>query len=124
MITHVDVVTLYVADQAAMTSFFTEQMGFAKRTDAEMGPGKRWIEVVPEGARTSLALLAARDFDRAPDTEYPLTFACPDLEAAGPLLEERGVAVGEIVSEFWGSYRWITDPEGRRFIIAHPEIGR
>jgi len=88
-----------------------------------MGPKGRWIEVVPEGARTGLALLAAADFDRDPDTHYPLTFACPDLETAGEALEARGVEVDEIVTEFWGSYRWVTDPEGRRFIIAKPLTG-
>ena len=124
MITHVDVVTLYVADQAQMTTFFTDGLGFAKRTDVEMGPGRRWIEVVPEGARTGLALLAAADFDREPDREYPMTFASPDLEAAGEVLASRGVPVGEIVTEFWGRYRWVTDPEDRRFIIAAPVIGR
>lgn len=52
MISHADVVTLYVRDQQTMLAFFTEQLGFEKRTDVEMKPGQRWIEVVPSGAPT------------------------------------------------------------------------
>lgn len=124
MISHADVVTLYVEHQERMVSFFTEKLGFEKRTDAEMGPGRRWIEVAPQGAQTGLALLKAADFGRSPDTEYPVTFHCDDLDAAGETLRQTDVPFTEVTSEFWGSYRTITDPEGRTFIIAKPVIGR
>lgn len=124
MISHVDVVTVYVADQDRMVAFFTGKLGFQKRTDAEMGPGRRWIEVVPQGARTALALLKAADFDRAPDNGYPLTFHCHDLDAAGAPLRNAGVPATDVISEPWGAYRTVTDPEGRDFIIAKPLAAR
>lgn len=112
MISHIDVVTVYVEDQDRMAAFFTGKLGFKKRTDAERGTGRRWIEVVPDGARTALALLKAADFDRNPDSDYPMTFHCADLDAAGARLREAGVATTDVVSEPWGAYRTITDPEG------------
>lgn len=124
IISHVDVVTIYVEDQDCMVAFFVEKLGFDKRTDAEMGPGRRWVEVVPKAARTSIAILKAADFDRAVDSAYPITFRCDDIERAGEMLNEAGVPVTKIVSEFWGRYRAVTDPEGRTFMIAAPAIGR
>jgi lactoylglutathione lyase len=120
MISHIDVVTLYVKDQERMATFFTEKLGFEKRTDAEMGPGRRWLEVAPPGARTVLALLKAADFDRPPDRDYPLTFHCADLKGAGRMLQEAKVPVTDIVAEPWGSYRTATDPEGRSIMLAAP----
>lgn len=124
MISHADVVTMYVEDQDRMVAFFTEKLDFDKRTDAEMGPGRRWIEVVPRGARTGLALLKASDFEREPDKEYAVIYNCGDLEVAGERLKENGIEVTDIVTEFWGSYRLITDPEGRDLMISAPVVGR
>lgn len=124
MISHADVVTLYVRDQDTMLAFFTEKLGFEKRTDAEMRPGQRWIEVVPKGSRTGLALLKAEDFCSEPDKGYPVIYSCPDLEAAGERLKSLAVEVADTVKEFWGSYRLIKDPEGRDLMISAPKIGR
>jgi lactoylglutathione lyase len=124
MISHADLVTMYVEDQDRMVAFFTGKLGFDKRTDAEMGPGRRWIEVIPSGAQTGLALLKAADFNREPDTGYDVIYSCSDLQAAGERLKQNGVEVTDIVTEFWGSYRLITDPEGRDLMISAPTIGR
>lgn len=124
MISHADVVTHHVRDQDTMLNFFTEKLRFEKRTDAEMRPGQRWIEVVPKGAHTGLAFLKAKDFGSEPDKGYPVIYSCPDLEAAGERLQSLDVEVADTVNEFWGSYRLIKGPEGRDLMISLPKIGR
>ena len=83
MISHADVVTLYVRDQQTMLDFFTEKLGFQKRTDAEMKPGQRWIEVVPSGSPTGLALLKAEDFGCEPDGRVANAVEIPWQRAPG-----------------------------------------
>ncbi|MGH3984787.1 MAG: VOC family protein, partial [Pseudonocardiaceae bacterium] len=45
MITRIHWAMLAVTDQDTMVEFFVDKLGFEKRTDAEMWPGARWIEV-------------------------------------------------------------------------------
>src|SRR5271166_6557899 len=55
----IKVTTLYVADQEKALRFYTEVLGFAKKTDFSQGP-YRWLTVAspeePDGAELQLAL--------------------------------------------------------------------
>ena len=57
---------IFVDDQDAARRFYTEVLGFQLKTDAEYGPGARWLTVVspdePDG--TQLLLGAADDVAR------------------------------------------------------------
>ena len=117
MITRIDVATVGVADQDVIADFFVDKLGFTKTTDEEMWPGSRWVEVAPPEGRTALTILKAADFERQPDPVYPVTFSCDDLQSTAAALREGGVEVSDPVSEPWGSYFQVTDPEGRMFLI-------
>ncbi|MGH4025315.1 MAG: VOC family protein [Pseudonocardiaceae bacterium] len=117
MITRIHWAMLGVADQDTMIEFFVDKLGFEKRTDAEMWPGARWVEVVPKGERTGLVLSRAADFGREPSTEYPVGFSCPSLPEPVEKLRAAGVPVIDPVTEGWGSYIRVTDPEGREFLV-------
>ena len=106
-----------VADQDTMKEFCVDKLGFTVTTDAEMWPGARWIEVAPPEGGTSLVLTAAKDFERDPDQQYPMTFACADLAATAAELKAKGVEVSDPVTESWGSYIRVTDPEGRQLLV-------
>jgi catechol 2,3-dioxygenase-like lactoylglutathione lyase family enzyme len=62
---------IFVDDQDAARRFYTEVLGFHLHTDAEYGPGARWLTVVspeePNGTELLLSLAdgAARDFQQA-----------------------------------------------------------
>jgi catechol 2,3-dioxygenase-like lactoylglutathione lyase family enzyme len=45
MITNISLVTVYCLDQEATRDFYVDVLGFVVHTDAEMGPGFRWITV-------------------------------------------------------------------------------
>ena len=117
MISRVATAILAVADQDEMAAFFVGRLGFEKVVDAEMWPGARWVEVVPPGGGTGIVLSAAKEFGREPDTAYPMTFACADLAATADELRSAGLEVTEPVTEPWGSYIRVTDPEGRRLLV-------
>jgi len=47
MITEMSHVTIYVTNQQEALEFYRDKLGFEVRTDAEMGPGMRWVTVGP-----------------------------------------------------------------------------
>ena len=62
-ITQVGTVIIPVADQDRALDFYVGTLGFEKRTDVPMGPDMRWIEVAPQGASTSIAIVPPREGD-------------------------------------------------------------
>ena len=118
MITRIAGALLAVADQDAMKEFFCGPLGFTVRTDAEMWPGARWVEVVPPGAETGLVINRASDFEREPDAQYPMTFATDDVNGLVTTLRAAGVPVSDPVTEAWGTFVRVTDPEERDLLVA------
>jgi catechol 2,3-dioxygenase-like lactoylglutathione lyase family enzyme len=117
-ITEVRTVGIPVVDQEKALMFYIDTLGFEKRLDVPMGPGKRWLEVAPPGAPTTIALVAA--VDGAPagvDTGIRLTTG--DAEADQATLRARGVDADEIL-------RWdgvppmfaFRDRDGNRLVIV------
>src|SRR5215210_1019881 len=60
-ITEVGTVMVVVSDQDRAIEFYTETLGFEKRTDTRYGDGDRWVEVAPPGAVTTVALVPPRE---------------------------------------------------------------
>ena len=60
-ITGVHTVGVPVTDQDRAIDFYVGTLGFDKRLDADMGGGRRWIEVVPGGSAITIALVAAHE---------------------------------------------------------------
>jgi predicted enzyme related to lactoylglutathione lyase len=118
VITRIATAILAVADQDQMAAFFVDRLGFTKTIDAEMWPGARWVEVTPPGGGAGLVLSAAKDFGRDPDPQYPMTFGCAELAATAAQLRAAGIEVTEPVTESWGSYVRVTDPEGRQLLVT------
>jgi catechol 2,3-dioxygenase-like lactoylglutathione lyase family enzyme len=93
------VTSVYVADQAKALKFYTDILGFVKKTDIPLGPA-RWLTVVspeqPDGVELLLepdAHPAARSFKRALVRDgIPFTsFAVEDVAAEHRRLSEAGV---------------------------------
>ncbi|MGB8830499.1 MAG: VOC family protein [Dehalococcoidales bacterium] len=59
MLTKIGTITVQVTDQDQALEFYTQKLGFKKRTDQPMGPNQRWIEVAPPGAETRILLYKA-----------------------------------------------------------------
>jgi hypothetical protein len=60
-ITGVHTVGVPVTDQDRGIDFYVGTLGFDKRLDADMGGGRRWIEVAPGGSAITIALVAAHE---------------------------------------------------------------
>jgi catechol 2,3-dioxygenase-like lactoylglutathione lyase family enzyme len=58
---HLSEITLVVPDYDTAIAFYVGVLGFELRQNADLGDGKRWVTVAPEGAETALLLARAAD---------------------------------------------------------------
>ena len=95
-ITQVGTVGVPVTDQDRALEFYVEKLGFAKRLDVPFGDGKRWIEIAPPGATTTIALVPSRDGVPA-GVETGIRFTTQDADAEQVGLRARGVDADEVL---------------------------
>lgn len=122
VITHVAITGFAVGDQDAALDFWTDQVGFEKRSDHPYGEGTRWLEVAPPGAATRIVLSPASDRDQLRVSHVPeLGFETADLYATYAAMSSCGVAFVEPpTSQPWGTQAVFVDPDGHRFVLVQP----
>ncbi len=114
MTTRVLSVSIPVADQDRALKFYTEVLGCELRTDMEIWPGARLVEVVPPGSDVALVLLP-------PDSEIPMAvrMGTSDAAAAHARLREAGATLhnDELVSmEGVPPMFFFADPDGNGLV--------
>jgi catechol 2,3-dioxygenase-like lactoylglutathione lyase family enzyme len=91
-ITNIRTVAVPVSDQDRSLEFYRDGLGLETRMDIPYGNGQRWLEVVPAGATTSIALVPAQEKTPAGiDTGIRLT--TDDAEADHATLRSKGIDV-------------------------------
>jgi catechol 2,3-dioxygenase-like lactoylglutathione lyase family enzyme len=121
MTTRVLSVTMPVADQDQALRFYTEVLGCKLRTDIEVWPGARLVEVVPPGSSVGLVLLP-------PDSEIPVAvrLGTTDAEAAHARLREAGATLhNEQVVHIDGAppMFFFADPDGNGLVYLEEPPG-
>jgi hypothetical protein len=115
--TRLSTVAIPVTDQDR-TKGLLETLGFECRFDALLREGFRWIEMVPPGAPTSIAIVASSaDLPIGIDTGIRLV--TPDARAAHAELTKLGLSVGELLD--WETAPLMfsfLDPDGNRMYVA------
>jgi catechol 2,3-dioxygenase-like lactoylglutathione lyase family enzyme len=119
MTTRVLSVSLPVADQDQALRFYTEVLGCEVRTDVEVWPGARLVEVVPPGSSVGLVLLPA-------DSELPLAvrMGTSDADAAHARIREAGVTLHNpevIRMEGVPAMFLFADPDGNGLVYLEEE---
>ena len=95
-IVDVRTVGIPVTDQDRALEFYVEKLGFAKRLDVPFGDGKRWIEVAPPAATTTIALVPSHEGVPA-GVETGIRFTTQDADADNADLRARGVDADEVL---------------------------
>jgi catechol 2,3-dioxygenase-like lactoylglutathione lyase family enzyme len=133
MITKVNHFSIFVLDQASAYDFYVNKLGFKVHTDAEMGPGMRWLTVCPpeqpdleivlmainegmmfkkESAAAMKELVKAGTFGFA-------VFECNDLMATYEELKAKGVIFKKAPKrEFYGFEALFVDDSGNWFSLG------
>jgi catechol 2,3-dioxygenase-like lactoylglutathione lyase family enzyme len=95
-ITDVRTVGVPVTDQDRALEFYVGRLGFETLLDVPIGDGRRWIEVAPPGASTTIALVAARAGIPA-GVETGVRFVTADADADHANLRASSVEADELL---------------------------
>ena len=116
-LTHVNV---WVRDQDEALAFYTEKLGFEKRTDVPFGNGDRWVEVAPAGAETTVAIVKPRPGEET-GVETRIALSTKDIDADHADLKARGVDVDEEISRMGDPVPpmfFLRDQDGNKLFIV------
>jgi catechol 2,3-dioxygenase-like lactoylglutathione lyase family enzyme len=119
-ITQVGTVIVPVSDQDRALEFYTDKLGFEKRADIPYGAGERWVEVAPEGAATTIALIPPREGEPT-GVETRVGFTTSDVDADHANLSARGVEVDAEVMRMGDPVPpmfFFRDQDGNRYLIV------
>ena len=110
-----------VADQDRALAFYTEVLGCELRTDIEVWPGARLVEVVPPGSSVGLVLLP-------PDSEIPMAvrLVTTSAETAYARLRQAGARLrnDEVVHlDGYPPMFFFADPDGNGLVYLEAAPG-
>ena len=119
----ISTVVIPVADQERAIEFYTQKLGFEKRTDVPFGPeeGFRWVEVAPVGAVTTIAVVPPPPGGSTGNRETGIGLQTDDIDAYHAELDSNGVDVDPEVSRMGDPVPplfWLRDPEGNTLMVV------
>jgi catechol 2,3-dioxygenase-like lactoylglutathione lyase family enzyme len=122
-------VSLVVRNKTKALEYFTEKVGFEKKTDVTGPGGYRYVTVGPKGQPLELALWevgSGTDPDQKSAAEHwkpasgpPMVLSVPDCRKTYEELRARGVEFPQLPSDQpWGTVATFRDPDGNLFSIS------
>jgi catechol 2,3-dioxygenase-like lactoylglutathione lyase family enzyme len=114
-------VIIGVSDQDAMLAFYTDKLGLELRADVPFGNGERWIEVIPHGAQTPIALCPPGPNGTAGNKDTGITLQVDDIDSYHSHLQAQGVDIDAEVSRMGDPVPpicWLRDPEGNSLMVV------
>ena len=127
----ITVVTLVVTNQARSLEFFTEKVGFEKKTDISPPGANRWVTVGLKGQELEIALWevgspadpSQKESSKSwsPAKAPPIVLRVANCRATHKELSARGVEFPQApVDAPWGTAATFKDPDGNLFSISQP----
>ena len=122
-ITHLQLISLPVADQDRSRDFYVNVLGFDLVRDNHMGPARRWVQVAPKGAATSITLVTW--FPTMPPGSVKGTvLETDDLDGDVAALTAAGLRIeGGIQQQPWGRFVTFDDPDGNGIVLQETSLG-
>jgi catechol 2,3-dioxygenase-like lactoylglutathione lyase family enzyme len=115
-------VIIPVADQPAMVDFYVEKLGLQKRVEIPITDDYSWVEVGPDGAETSIAIVPPPpDHPETGNRRTGISLHTGDVDGYHARLQEAGVDVDAEVSRMGGPIPpmfWLRDPEGNTLMVV------
>jgi predicted enzyme related to lactoylglutathione lyase len=127
-------VSLVVTNQVESLEFFTEKVGFEKKTDFTGPGGFRWVTVGPDGGDLELVLFqlgsatdpAQKEWSKqwSPGKAPPIMLRVADCRKTYDELQSRGVKFPQPPFDHpWGTSATFADPDGNLFSLSEPPKG-
>ncbi|MEE6261463.1 VOC family protein [Plantactinospora sonchi] len=116
-INRIQLLSLPVTDQDRARDFYVDVLGFDLLGDNPMGPERRWVQVAPKGADTSITLVTWFD-TMPPGSVKGLVLETDDLDGDVADLTRRGVRIqGGVQEAPWGRFVTFDDPDGNGIVL-------
>ncbi|MFG1711051.1 VOC family protein [Nonomuraea sp. M3C6] len=117
MISHIQLLSLPVADQDRARDFYVNVLGFDLVRDNPMGPDQRWVEVGPKGGQSTITLVTWFP-TMPPGSVKGLVLETGDLDTDVAELTARGVHIPDgIQQQPWGRFVTFDDPDGNGIVL-------
>ena len=96
-------------------------LGFQVVTEAEIGPGRHWLQMRPPSGPTSITLVTWFEA-MPPGSVQGLVLDTGDIDLVHKKLAAKGLAIGAIETASWGRYATFRDPDGNGWVLVttHP----
>ena len=127
MICKVTRITIVVADQEEALRFYTEKLGFEKRSDTQTGRGDRWVSVAPKHDHEVEVVLQPVDRFEGGERERheamigrspEIVFGVDDCREVYNGLRDRGVGLVSVPTDTGGGMRAVVrDLYGNRLVL-------
>ena len=119
MFSHIHSCGIIVKDQDAALAWY-QSLGWDVRSNAEMGPGKRFLTVAPKGSQCELALGTRAMYGDDATNDVAITLIVEDVDATVKALREKGATVTFGPEDMpWGARgASFLDPDGNEFFIS------
>jgi predicted enzyme related to lactoylglutathione lyase len=111
-----ELVPVPVTDVDRAKAFYVNQVGFTADVDAKVRDDLRFVQLTPPGSACSIAI-GTGITDMAPGSQRGLQVVVADIEAAREQLLGRGVEVGDVDKQDWGSFIYFSDPDGNTWSV-------
>jgi predicted enzyme related to lactoylglutathione lyase len=129
MSVRLNVVTVVVKDYEEALEFYTERMGFEKRTDVSLGPRSRWLTVAAPGQNVEILLQKPDPEEQGAEHARTLSYrigqgttwvlGTDDCERAYKELSAHGVKFTETPKQVpWGIQAVLKDLYGNTFALV------
>jgi len=118
-ITHVQFLTLPVADHARARDFYVGKLGFEALVDRRTPEGGRFVMVAPKGAQTGVVLTDQQVTGIEPGPRH-FQLQTTDLDADVAALRAAGVEIADPDERPWGRATSFKDLDGHTLGLLEP----
>jgi catechol 2,3-dioxygenase-like lactoylglutathione lyase family enzyme len=105
-----------VSDVDAAKAFYTEKLGFNADFDQTVNENLRFVQLTPPGSACSICIGIGLT-KMPPGSIDMLQIVVPDAQRAHDDLAGRGVEVSDVDVQSWGSFVYLSDPDGNKWAL-------
>ena len=111
-----ELVILPVTDVDRAKAFYVDKVGFHEDHDQRVSDQLRFVQLTPRGSSCSIAF-GEGITDAPAGSVKGLQMVVADAHAARQELIDRGIDVGDVDVQPWGSFIYFSDPDGNSWAV-------
>jgi catechol 2,3-dioxygenase-like lactoylglutathione lyase family enzyme len=118
-----ELVAVPVTDVDRAKSFYVDKFGFVAEHDIRVSDELRFVQLTPPGSACSIAI-GEGIVDSEPGSVAGLQLVVSDAAAAREELLGRGAQASDLQTFDWGTFVFVSDPDGNRWALQElPQRG-